>query len=534
MKTRAIIIASLLLCLTSTACPKSKRISELAANPYCNLTDKELSAIQANADFDMPQLRVPNFEDNTINITDKGAIPDGQTLCTNSIQSAIDQISKMGGGTVVIPAGIWLSGPIVLKDNVRLHLKTGALLQFSTDFTLYPLTNTSFEGVETKRCQSPISAYGAQNIAITGHGIINGGGDAWRPLKKNKVAPSVWKEKIKTGVLNEQKNIWYPDSASLQAVKYCVDQNVPENVPDWDAIHSFLRPVMVHLVKCKGVLLEGVTFENSPAWNLHPLMCEDVILYQLNVKNPWYSQNGDGVDVESCKNVIISQCQFDVGDDAICMKSGKNEDGRRRAIPTENVVVTDCEVFHGHGGFVVGSEMSGDVRNITVANCLFIGTDVGLRFKSTRGRGGIVENIYIRNINMTNIPTYPLTFDLFYGGKGVGEETEEEIAKRVNAAIPPVDEKTPQFRNIYIDNVMCNNSLQAMHFNGLPEMKVENVSISNTHIVSQKGAYFNQTNRLTMSNVTIKNASGAPLLMTNVENVKLTNVRDAKGNLLTK
>lgn len=498
------------------------------------ITGQAISDIQNLADFDMPRLDAPRFSHASANIRQQGAVPDGKSLCTRAIQDAIDKISKDGGGTVIVPAGIWLTGPIVLKDNVRLHIERGALLQFSTDFTLYPITDTSFEGVETKRCQSPISAFGARNIAITGSGIINGGGDAWRPLKKNKVAPTVWKEKIKTGVLNAKKDIWYPDSASLKAVDYCVDQNVPVNVPDWEAIRSFLRPVLVHLVKCKGVLLEGVTFENSPAWNLHPLMCEDVILYKLNVRNPWYSQNGDGVDVESCRNVIISDCQFDVGDDAICMKSGKNEDGRRRAMPTENVVVNNCEVFHGHGGFVVGSEMSGDVRNVTVANCLFIGTDVGLRFKSTRGRGGIVENIYIRNINMTNIPTYPLTFDLFYGGKGVGEESEEEIAKRVNAAVPPVTHETPQFRNILIDKVVCNSSHQAMHFNGLPEMKVENVSISNTNIRSRLGAYFNQTNRLTLTNVTIDCQQGQALIMSNVTNVKLNNVRDAQGNAVTR
>ena len=536
MRQRITILCLLLIVFTICVSAKKKQCkkvtSEQSAAPtasYQELTDQDIVQRLKIADFDMPLLSAPKFPDMVKSISDFGAIADGIHLNTDAIQKTIDVVSKQGGGTVVIPAGIWLTGPIVLKDNIRLYVSEGALLQFSTDFNLYPIYDTSFEGVETKRCQSPLSAFNAKNIAITGKGIINGGGDAWRPLKKNKVAPTVWKEKIKTGVLNAKKDIWYPDSASLKAVDYCVDQNVPENVNDWEAIHSFLRPVMLHFVKCTDILLEGVTFENSPAWNIHPLMCENIILYRLNVRNPWYSQNGDGVDVESCKNVLIADSQFDVGDDAICMKSGKNEDGRRRGIATENVVVTGCTVFHGHGGFVVGSEMSGDIRNITVSDCLFIGTDVGLRFKSTRGRGGIVENIYIRNINMTNIPTYPLTFDLFYGGKGVGEESEEEIAKRVNASIPPVTIETPQFRNIYIDRVMCNSSLQAMHFNGLPEMKVENINVSNTQITSLKGAYFNQANKLTMNNVTINNKEGKAVIMKNVTNYKFSNVRDANG-----
>ena len=217
------------------------------------------------------------------------------------------------------------------------------------------------------RAQSPISAFNAENIAITGQGTFNGNGEYWRPLKRAKVAPSQWKTHLqKGGVLSADGNTWYPDSASLYAATLCVDQNVPV-VSDpalWQQIHSFLRPVLVHFVGCRNILLEGVTFENSPAWNLHPMCCENLILRDLNVRNPWYSQNGDGVDVESCKNVLIARCSFDVGDDAICMKSGKNKPGRDRGIPTENVVVDECTVYHGHGGFVVGSEMSGGIKNI--------------------------------------------------------------------------------------------------------------------------------------------------------------------------
>ena len=340
---------------------------------------------------------------------------------------------------------------------------------------------------------------------------------------------SQWKEKCKTGVVDRKKDTWWPDSAALRASYLCPDQNVPvleENATqeEWEAIRSFLRPVMLNFIGCKNVLLEGVCFENSPAWNIHPFMCENVVLSQLEVRNPWYSQNGDGVDVESCKNVIIEGCRFDVGDDAICMKSGKNEDGRRRGIPTENVIVKNCVVYHGHGGFVVGSEMSGGIKNITVEDCTFIGTDVGLRFKSTRGRGGVVENIWIRRINMIDIPNDALIFNLFYGGKGAGEETAEEIAARMNAAIPVADETTPAFKNITIEDIICKGAKRAIYFNGLPEQKIENVTLKNINMTAVEGAIFNQTKGLTINELHIICTKGESLkLNSTVENVSITN-----------
>jgi polygalacturonase len=277
---------------------------------------------------------------------------------------------------------------------------------------------------------------------------------------------------------------------------------------------------MLHFVDCKQILLEGVTFENSPAWNLHPMCCENLILRDLNVRNPWYSQNGDGVDIESCKNVVICDCSFDVGDDAICMKSGKDKPGRDRGIPTENVIVDNCVVYHGHGGFVCGSEMSGGIKNVEVRNNLYIGTDVGLRFKSTRGRGGVVENIYINGVNMVNIPNEGLLFDLFYGGKGAGEETEEELAARMNAEAPEVSEETPAFKNIVIENVTGTNIKRAIYFNGLPEMKIQNVTLRNITMNATEGAIFRQTNGLVIDNVNIETKQGEPFVLApTVENV---------------
>ena len=375
--------------------------------------------IYANVEFDMPKVMIPEFPDFECSIIDFSAVGDGITNNTAMFADAIEETAKRGGGRIVVPRGIWLTGPIELKSNINLHIEEGGLLVFSKNFDEYPIIKTSFEGLETYRCVSPIYGKGLENIAITGKGIIDGSGDAWRPVKKEKLTERHWKNLVKSGgVVSDDGRIWYPTEKSKRG-----DSRDNFNVPDFDDlkqfddVKDFLRPVMVSLVSCKNVLLDGPTFQNSPAWNIHPLMCEDVTIRNINVRNPWYSQNGDGLDLESSKNVLIYNNTFDVGDDAICIKSGKNEDGRKRAMPTENVIIKNNIVYHGHGGFTIGSEMSGGVRNMHISNCTFIGTDIGLRFKSTRGRGGIVEYIYISKIDMINIPAEAIRFNLFYEGQ---------------------------------------------------------------------------------------------------------------------
>src|SRR5690554_6475131 len=352
--------------------------------------------------FEMPKIEIPTFPDKRVNLLDFGGNPDGITLNTAAFADAIQDLSEKGGGTLIVPKGVWFTGPIVFRSNINMHLEKGALILFSPDFNLYLLVETVFEGLDTRRCQSPISGRNLENIAITGEGSINGSGEAWRPLKKEKVTESHWKKVVASGGVVRGDNYWFPSAASLKGHEMS-DMNVPRQEmteDEWMAIRDFLRPVMVSFIECRNLYLQGVLLENSPAWNIHPLMCENVIVDGIIVRNPSYSQNGDGIDLESCVNSIIVNSLFDVGDDAICIKSGKDEDGRRRGRPTENLIVDNCKVFHGHGGFIVGSEMSGDVRNISVKNCQFLGTDVGLRFKSNRGRGGVVENIYISDIYM--------------------------------------------------------------------------------------------------------------------------------------
>ena len=304
----------------------------------------------------------------------------------------------------------------------------------------------------------------------------------------------------------------------------CKEFNNPEGIEteeEWNEIRPWLRPVLLNIVKSKKVLLEGVTFKNSPSWCLHPLSCEHITINQVKVFNPWYSQNGDALDLESCKNALIINNIFDAGDDAICIKSGKDKDGRERGEPCQNVIVKNNTVLHGHGGFVVGSEMSGGVKNIYVADCTFLGTDVGLRFKSTRGRGGVVEGIYIHNIHMIDIPHEPLLFDLFYGGKAAGEETEEDLKSRMKASIPEVTVETPSFRDIHISNIICKSSGRAMFFNGLPEMPIRNVTVKNVIISDAKeGVVISQAEGVVLENIHIE-TKGHTL---NVKNAKNLNI----------
>lgn len=490
----------------------------------CKTEEKENAisdALYQNLPFDMPKVQQPSFPDYEVSIEKFGAKGDGLFLNTQAINDAIKEVNQHGGGKVIIPEGIWLTGPIELLSNVNLYTERNALVLFTGDYEAYPIIATSFEGLETRRCQAPISAFQAENIAITGYGTFDGNGDCWRPVKKGKLTAGQWKKLVNSGgVLDEKQQIWYPNAGSLKGAMACKDFNVPEGIEtdeEWAEIRTWLRPVLLNIVKSKKVLLEGVTFKNSPSWCLHPLSCEDFTVNNIMVINPWYSQNGDAIDLESCKNALIINSVFDAGDDAICIKSGKDESGRRRGEPCQNVIIKNNTVLHGHGGFVVGSEMSGGVKNIYVEDCTFMGTDVGLRFKSTRGRGGVVENIYINNINMINIPNEPLLFDLFYGGKGAGEESEEDLLNRMKTAIPPVTEETPAFRDIHISNVVCRGSGRAMFFNGLPEMPISNVTVKNVVITeATDGVVVSQVRGVQFANVYVESEKGNNIL--NVKN----------------
>ena len=467
-----------------------------AQNPYKRYTE--------NLPFAMPEVKAPVIPDANVILTDFGADATGQVLCTEAFAKAVDALAAKGGGHLIVPAGVWFTGPIQMKSNIDLHLEMGAVIKFAADETLYPLIQTSFEGLDTRRCQSPLSANGCTNISITGQGAIDGNGEYWRPVKKAKVTDTHWKRMLAVpGSVEMRKGYWVPSEGYAKG-EQGANMNVPAARTDaeWNSIKRFLRPVMVSLINCKNVLLQGVIFQNSPAWNLHPLMCENIIIDGVLVRNPDYAQNGDALDLESCKNALIINSKFDAGDDGICVKSGKDADGRKRGVPCENVVVDGCTVFAGHGGFVVGSEMSGGVRNFKVQNCQFLGTDVGLRFKSKRGRGGIVENIYINDISMMDIATDAISFNMYYGGKSVSEMLADGDNPD-NMTKVKVDETTPIFRNINIENVVCSHAGRAMEFNGLPEMPIDRINLKNITIHAEKDAEFTNCVNISKDNVLV-------------------------------
>ncbi len=475
----------------------------------------------------MPVITSPTFKKDTLSIVKYGAVPDGNTLNTKNINNTIEALAKKGGGVVLVPAGLWLTGPVVLKSNINLHLANGATLLFTTNFDEYPLVKANWEGLPQMRNQSPVSATNATNIAITGKGIIDGNGDAWRMVKKDKLNETQWKKLVASGgVLSDDKKTWYPSEKSLKGAKLTNPGAISPEKDDvyYNSIKDFLRPNLVLLTSCKNILLEGVTFQNSAAWCLHPLMSENLTVTNISVKNPWYAQNGDGIDVESCKNVLIENSVFDVGDDALCMKSGRDAEGRKRGMPTENVIIRGCTVYASHGGFVIGSEMSGGAKNIYVSNCTFIGTDIGLRFKTTRGRGGVVENIFIKDIYMKDIVGEAILFDMYYAAKDpiplAGEK--RELPK---VELKPVDETTPVFKNFNISNVYVNGAEKAIFIRGLPEMHVSNLHLKNLVLQAKKGLDIQEASNIVFEDIKVFTSETNPVIdILQSENLVFVNI----------
>ena len=474
----------------------------------------EFAYLYENLPFKMERVARPVIPDLRVSVKDFGGVGDGVTLNTEAFAKAMKHLSDKGGGHLDVPAGIWLTGPIEILSNCDLHVTPNAVIVFDPDRDLYPIIQTVFEGLDTRRCESPVHAEGARNISITGGGVLDGSGEAWRMVKKSKLTDGEWRKLVASGgIVSRDGRIWYPDEGFEKATMFS-DMNVPSvdlTEEQWNEIKSFLRPNMVSLRNCENVLLEDCSFQNSPCWNVHPLMCKNLIVNRVNIRNPYYSQNGDAIDVDSCENVLITNSTFDAGDDGICIKSGKDADGRRRARPCKNLIVDNCTVFHGHGGFTVGSEMSGGVENIKVSNCRFLGTDVGLRFKSKRGRGGVVKNIYINDIYMKDILADAILFDLFYGGKSAVEAAAEKD-ETVNVPAVPVDETTPEFR------VCCNGASRAMLFNGLPEMPVTNINVSDCTITADEGITLRNSQDITFKNVKCYPEKGDAITTLRVKN----------------
>ena len=431
-------------------------------------------------------IEVPVFTDRQAVITEYGAVKNDSSIQTSkknakAINSAMEEMSSLGGGTVVIPAGMWITGPISFKSNVRLYLESQAVLKFSKNIEEYPLILTNYEGQECIRTVSPITADGVENIAICGSGVIDGSGDLWRPIKQFKLTERQWnklKEKSSFIIETTEGGIWFPTESAFDGNQKNIQKSEADALKKAERYYDFYRPVMVSLKNCNKVLLEDATFMNSPAWNIHPFFCNNLTVRGIHVNNPYHAQNGDGIDIESCNGVHVHDCVFETGDDAICMKSGKNAEARTFDGPCENIYIHDCIVNEGHGGFVVGSEMSRGVRHILVKDCTFLGTDVGVRFKSALGRGGVVEDIDIQNINMLNIKNEAIIMSMSYvlNLLNRNEETPE-----VN------EEDVPFFKNIRFENISCmgaDTAIKIEALNGRPDT-ITDITIKDSYFKAE-------------------------------------------------
>lgn len=429
------------------------------------------------APFKMTTPVVPKFANRTFAIGDFGAVSDGQTLNTAAFAKAIAACVKAGGGKVVVPAGLWLTGPIQLQSNVNLVVERGAIVQFTPDRTQYPIIQMG--GSSSYVVASPVYGYNLKNVAITGGGILDGAGESWRPVKKSKVTASQWKEFTATGVISKDGSVWWPSQEAMDGEAYLktLRKNKKASAEDYLPARDFLRPYMVYLINCENVLVEDVTLRNSPKFVFYPNNCTNLTMRSVNVFNEWWAQNGDAIDISACKNVLIYKCNVSAGDDGICMKSSnsKNPDEAR----LQNVVIAGCTVYHGHGGFVIGSNTDGGMNNIYVADCNFIGTDIGIRVKSNAGRGGLVHNVYIKNIFMTNIMDEAISFDTYYEDVPAGKDKNEVRTT--------VRDKVPLFTGFYISNVYCRGAQTAIFIRGLPEVPVQNIYFKDIIISAEKG-----------------------------------------------
>lgn len=356
-------------------------------------------------------IQTPSFD-----IRDFGAVPDGRTLCTAAFAAAIRSAASVGGGTVIVPAGEFLTGPIVLASNLTLRLNAGSRIVFSSDLMDYPVIFSRWEGRDGNVYSPQIYGRGLENITISGTGTLDGQGQPW------------WR-------LFRDKKLEYP------------------------------RPRMISLEDCVHVLIEGIRLVNSPSWTIHPLFCRDLTITGVKIENPVDSPNTDGIDPDSCQNVRIEQCRIDVGDDCIAIKSGT--EAARSRVASDNISIAHCSMKHGHGGVVIGSEMSGGIRNVTVSDCSFFGTDRGIRIKSRRGRGGTIEAIRASRIIMDRVDC-PLAINLFYK---CGPGGEDQIVR--DKSPYPVGEKTPMVRGIVLEEITARNvGIAAGFCYGLPELPV--------------------------------------------------------------
>jgi polygalacturonase len=407
-----------------------------------------------------------------------GATGDGAHLDTAALNRAAEACAKAGGGTVIVPPGRYLTGTILLKSHVTLDIEGGATLLASQDPKDYPLEPDAW--VPTQKILSPvIEAQNAENVTVTGRGEIDGQGAVWW-RRLDLASP-------RKGMPGAQTPAEQADAAKVA--------------------HG--RPQLIRFVNCRDVVIEDISLKDSPEWNIHPLFCEDVRVDGVTITAPPKSHNTDGIDPESCRNVQITNCRIDNGDDCVTLKSGLNEIGRQVGRPDEDITISNCVMLHGHGGVTIGSEMSGGVRNVAVTNCVFQGTDNGIRIKSERGRGGVVEGVTVSNIVMQDVPS-PFTITTFY----MGHDKPGDLY--------PVDAGTPRFRDFLFSDITARGAKVAGGVTGLREMPVGDMTFTNIHIQAATGFTCTNAQGIAFHDVVIDTDSGPAMNLVNSTDIDTT------------
>jgi len=418
--------------------------------------------------FDMPGYMEPTFADQTFNITDFGAEPGGEVMNTQAIARAIAACHEAGGGRVLVPAGVWLTGPIHLRTNVNLHLHDEAEVRFSRDFDDYlPVVYMQRAGVRCYNYSPFIYAHRCFNIAVTGKGTLNGQARHW------------WR--------------WRHNQPGMLRLMEMNAKQVPIEERVFGTVEDGVRTTFIHTIDCQNVLLEGFTLLEGPSWMIHPVTCFNVTVRGIRIDSR--GPNNDGIDPDACRNVVIEHSTFNTGDDAICLKAGRDQDGWAVGKPCQNVVVRHCIVHRGGGGIVFGSEMSGDIRNVFVHDCLYDGTGRGIQFKSLPSRGGVVENVIIQDITMR---------DIHRRSRDHGPVLLMRMNYHTYPGFEAVSNDMPTFRNIHLRNIHCESAEKAVEIIGIPGVDaIHSVTMENINIRAQHGWEMEYVRNVHLKNVQV-------------------------------
>ncbi len=418
---------------------------------------------------EVARVEVPDIPSNEVSVADFGGVGDGVTNCTEAFRRAMAHLTEMGGGRLVVPVGVWITGPIELMDNTELYVERGAMIYFSPDKRQY-LGHSDRE----ERVLPCIYAVKRSNIAITGEGTIDGNGSQWRPVKRNKQSDVEWKQYLfMGGTVTDDGTLWYPWQL----------KNKYPDIVESPKMYESRRNDLIRLYGCTNVMVKGVTVQNAPRFHVHPCNSRNVIIDGVRVRCPWNAQNGDGIDFSDVNVGLIVNNMVDVGDDGICMKSSVAKKDTP-ASGCEDIVVQDNTVFHAHGGFVLGSNTTSGIRRMVVRHNRFMGTDTGLRFKSGLGRGGKTEQLFISDILMSDIAKDAIVFQCDYS-----DHDADGTPKRSKMLTEKQLKRVPEFQDIHISNVICRGCRTGVKAKGLQDMQcVHNIDIENSTIVYTKAA----------------------------------------------